>query len=200
MDAEAYLTTTRLPVFTLTICLVSVCIFSVPELRAFLIYDRAAITHGELWRLVTGNLTHLSNMQLCLDLSAFFVAGMIIEIRGYRHFPLLCLLAAALIGIVLYYMKPAMYYYAGLSGVVSAAVTYLCLYGLKEKGTWRWLCAVVLTGMTAKIGMELFFDKSLMSEIGTKQFVPVPFSHLVGSVTALLLYFGTAFVKSDRQQ
>lgn len=188
MDAEADLTAARFPVWTLALCAGAVFVFIVPELGTLLIYDRAAIAHGELWRLATGNLVHLSTTQLAYDLGAFLIAGTIIEIRGYRYFPVLCLSSAILIGIVLYGFEPAMYFYAGLSGVVTAAVTYLCLHGLTEKGTWHWLCAAILAGLTAKTGVELALGKSFLLAVSTEEFVPIPLSHFIGTVTAILLF------------
>ena len=35
--------------------------------RAWLVYDRTALVHGELWRLWTGHLVHFSNSHLLLD-------------------------------------------------------------------------------------------------------------------------------------
>jgi len=188
VDAQAHLTAARFPVWTLAICAGAALVLIVPGLGPLLIYDRAAIAHGELWRLVTGNLVHFSTTHLACDLGAFLIAGTIIEIRGYRHFPMLCLSAAMLIGIVLYRFEPAMYFYAGLSGVMTAAVTYLCLRGLTEKGTWRWLCATMLAGLAAKTGVELALGKSLLLAASTEAFVPAPLSHLVGSVTAIFLF------------
>lgn len=179
---------TRFPVWTLAICAGAALIFSTPALQAHFIYDRSAIADGELWRLVTGNLVHLSTLHFAYDLTAFLIAGTIIEIHGYRFFLTLCFFAATFIGVTLYYAEPRMFYFAGLSGVASAAVTYLCLHGLTEKGAWRRLCVVVLAGMTAKIGIELALGKSLLFETGTQGFVPVPLSHLVGAGTALLLF------------
>lgn len=193
MDSATRLTAMRPPLWTLLICAGAALVFVLPALGTLLIYDRSAIAHGELWRLVTGNLVHLSPAHLCFDLIAFFIAGAINEVRGYRRFPILCLTSAAFIGIVLYWAEPAMYYYAGLSGVAMAAVTYLCLNGLTEKGAWHWLCAAVLAGVTAKLGLELAFEKSLLLEVGAQEFFPVPLSHLVGTITALLLFVVVRF-------
>jgi len=188
VDAKAHLTAARLPVWTLAICAGAVLTFIVPELKTLLIYDRAAIAHGEIWRIVSGNLVHLSTTHLAYNLAAFLIAGTIIEIRGYRYFPTLCLSVATLIGIILFVVEPAIYFYAGLSGVVTAAVTYLCLHGLTEKGTWHWLCAAMLVGVTTKLGIELMLGKSFLLTVSTEEFVPVPLSHLIGTVTAILLF------------
>ncbi len=188
MDAEAHLTAIRFPVLALVICASAILIFNSPELQTLLIYDRAAIAHGELWRLVTGNLVHLSTTHLAYNVAAFLIAGTIIEIRGYRLFTTLCISAAMLIGIILFVVEPAMYFYAGLSGIVTATVTYLCLLGLAEKGAWPWLCAAMLAGLTAKIVVELILGKSFLLAVSTEEFMPVPLSHLIGAVTAILLF------------
>lgn len=189
MVAETRLTAARFPVWTLAISASALLVFVFPELQSFLIYDHDAISHGELWRLATGNLVHLSCTHLTYDLTAFVIAGTIIETRGYRFFPTLILTSAALIGIILLCAQPALYFFGGLSGVVTAAVTYLCLHGLLEKGAWRWACTLMLAGIAAKIGAELMHGKSfLLAAAGTEEFVPVPLSHFIGAVTAIILF------------
>ncbi len=188
MDAQAHLIAARFPYRTLAISAGALLVFILPGLGSLLIYDRAAIIHGELWRLVTGNLVHLSTSHLAYDLAAFLIVGTIIEIRGYRFFPMLCLSAATFIGIILFWVEPEMFFYAGLSGVVTAAVTYLCLQGLTEKGSWRWLCAAMLASLAFKFWVELAFGKFLLLAVSTEDFVPVPLSHLIGSVTAITLF------------
>lgn len=163
-------------------------IFLSPFLESILIYDRTAIAHGEIWRLVTGNLVHFSAAHLAYDLVALLVAGAIIETRGYRYYPALCFVAALFIGMVLYWAEPAMLYYAGLSGVATAAIVYLCLHGLTEKGAWRWVCAAALLGLGIKVGIELTFNESLLFASGSREFLPAPLSHLVGAGAALFLF------------
>lgn len=188
MDAKTRLTLAHMPVWTLAICAAALLVFFMPGLGVLLVYDRAAIAQGELWRLVTGNLVHLSVTHLAYDLAAFLIAGTIIEMRGYRHFALLCTSAAMLIGIAIHGLKPELNFYGGLSGVVTAAITYLCLQGMTEKGIWRWLCAAMLAGLAAKSWVELVPGKSLLAAVSTEAFVPVPLSHLTGAASAILLF------------
>jgi rhomboid family GlyGly-CTERM serine protease len=186
--AQALLNTSRLPVRTLAICAAALLVHFVPGLVPLLIYDRAAITDGELWRLLTGNLVHLSDVHLALDLGAFLIAGAIIEQRGYRHFTTLCVSAAALIGVAIYLFQPQLQFYGGLSGVATAAVVYLCLQGITEQGSWRWLCAAMLAGLASKLWIEMVSGKSLLMFVGSGNFVPVPLSHLTGAVAAAILF------------
>jgi rhomboid family GlyGly-CTERM serine protease len=164
------------------------CLFLSPFLESALIYDRTAIASGELWRLVTGSLVQVSDTHLACDLGALVVAGVIIESCGNKHFPVLCLAAAFFIGIVLFQAEPAMHYFAGSSGVSTAAIVYLYLHGLNEKGGWRWLCAIALFGLVIKTGIEFTFPNSFLFITDTSQFRPVPLSHVAGAGIAVLLY------------
>lgn len=188
VDSQTHLSLARLPFWTMAVSACALLVFIVPGLGTLLIYNRAAIVRGELWRLATGNLVHLSTTHLAYDLTAFLIAGTIIEQRGYRYFPILCLSAAILIGIAIFVFDPAFHFYGGLSGVVTAAVTYLCMHGVTEKGGWRWLCAALAVGLTTKFWIELALGKSLLLAVNTEAFVPAPLSHVVGAVTAILLF------------
>lgn len=191
MQAPAPAARLTIPVWTLLVAGAAVAVYTVPGLREALIYDRELIAHGEWWRLVTGNFVHHSSRHLGYDLLAFLIAGALIEIRRLPGFAVLCLAAGIAVGAVVYILEPGMRYYGGLSGIVTAAVVYLCLWGLTETGWWRWLCAGVLSLMTVKIGVELALNQSLLDTGGQHPFVPVPLSHAAGVASAVLLFVAT---------
>ena len=143
-------------------------------LREALIYDRELIAHGEWWRLVTGNLVHHSGRHLGYELLAFLVAGALIEIRRLPGFAVLCLASGIAVGAVIYLLEPGMRYYGGLSGVVTAVVVYLCLWGLTETGWWRWLCAGVLTTTTVKVWFELAMGRVISRHGGGTPYPRLP--------------------------
>ncbi|MEK6770137.1 MAG: hypothetical protein AABY62_00640, partial [Pseudomonadota bacterium] len=87
-----------------------------------------------------------------------------------------------------YLLEPGMRYYGGLSGVVTAVVVYLCLWGLTETGWWRWLCAGVLTLTTVKVWFELAMGRSFLDTGGEHPFIPAPLSHAAGIANAVLLF------------
>jgi len=186
--ASARLNAIPIPIWTLLLCGVAASVFSLPLVQTALVYNRTAIADGEFWRLITGNLVHLSTPHFLYDVTALLVAGALIEMHRYRHFAMLCLVSGALIGMTLYVAMPEIIVFGGLSGVVTAAVTYLCLHGVQQGGAWKWLCLLVLAGLVAKLGVEMAFGFSLTVGAGTQTFVPVPVSHAVGAATALLLY------------
>jgi len=184
----------RIPLATLLVCSAAGVVFAQPPLQGLLIYDCAAIDGGEIWRLVTGNLVHFSPSHFLYDVVPLFVAGAVIEMRGSRRFAILCLASAATIGATVYVGSPELSVFGGLSGVVMAAFTYLCLDGLNESGAWRRLCQVALILLVVKMSIEMTLGWSLESfaESESPSFVPVPSAHIAGAVTALILFAWTS--------
>jgi rhomboid family GlyGly-CTERM serine protease len=178
----------KVPVWTLLLCSVAAVVFVAPSLGDALIYDRDAISGGEWWRLITGNLVHLSAMHLTFDALALLVAGTIMELRGDRYVGFVYFMAGAVVGVVVYVTSPELQYYGGLSGVVTAVVVYLCLEGLRDTGGWRWLCLFGMTLVAVKIGIEFRLGKSLLAATVSQPFVPVPVSHLAGAFTAFFAF------------
>jgi len=183
----------RIPLATLLVCGAAGAVFALPLLQALLIYDRAAIDEGEIWRLITGNLVHFSPSHFLYDVVALFVAGALMEIRGYRHFAILCLVSAAMIGATVYVGSPELSVFGGLSGIVMAAFTYACLEGLEETGAWRRLCWVALIFLVIKMSIEMALGSSFesLAEGESPSFVAVPSTHVAGAVTALILFAST---------
>lgn len=188
MDASARANVGTWPIWTLLISGAAAVVFLVPVLQSALIYDRAAIASSEWWRFITGNLVHHSTTHFVYDVGAFFVAGTLIEVRRHSHFAILCLAAGVGIGAVLFIADPEIHYYGGLSGIVTAAVVYLCLCGLSEANWWRSLCAGVLVLVVVKIGLEFVLGETLVGLGKSQSFVPVPLSHATGAVIALILF------------
>lgn len=191
MDAATRLNPVRFPLWTLLVCAIAGAVYSSPPLQALLIYDRAAIGDGELWRVVTGNLVHHSASHFVYDVVPFLIAGTLMEIQQLRYSAALYLASAVLIGAALYLGKPEIIVFGGLSGVVTAAVMFLCLHGLDETGAWRWLCLAVLVCLVTKTGAEMALGSSFLFTTEPQNFVPVPESHVVGAAAALLLFLRT---------
>lgn len=191
MDAAARLSPAGFPVWTLLICAAAGAIHGAPPFQALLLYERAAVDGGELWRLVTGNLVHHSTSHFIFNVVPLVIAGALIEMQRLRHFLLLCVVSGTLVGAAVHLSRPDIVVFGGLSGIVTAAVTILCLNGLGRTGAWRWLCLAVLACLVAKIGAELTLGWSLLFGDGQSDFVAVPESHAVGAATALLLFVWT---------
>jgi len=181
----------RCPVWTLLVCAVAAAAFFFDRIADALIFDRVAIDAGQWWRLLSGNFVHLSTAHFAIDVLAFLAVGTLIEVRGERHLGLVCLVAGLATGLMLYWQLPHLRYFGGLSGIVSAAVTYLCLAGACESGPRRALFAVALGLVALKISVELALDGSLLTATLGQPFVSVPQSHLAGAGAALATFLVT---------
>jgi rhomboid family GlyGly-CTERM serine protease len=161
-----------------------------PTLPPLLVFDRAAIAHGEWWRLVTGHWVHFTAAHLLYNLVVLAVAGAIVEIRGYGNLAALVLLAAVLIGALLYLAEPGMVRYGGLSGIATAVVMSLALHGLGDRPPWRYLSLIVLAALTAKLALEFGLGRSIVPGLSGMSFRTVPLSHAAGAIAAVLAYLG----------
>lgn len=186
----------RIPLFTISILLVSVLSSIFPEITSVFIFDRSAILKGQVWRIITCHFVHFSGLHLFYNLVAFGIAGWIIENKNYRHFGRICVLMASLISVSLLILEPNMSYYGGLSGMACGSIYYCALWGTDEDRTWRTICMLVIFFVPFKIAAETYNISSVLPYWGQQAFVPVPTSHVTGIVLATLLYLVKKYKKS----
>ena len=179
----------RVPKFT--VCVVALCIISskIDALAALFVYDTDAIFRGEIWRLITSHFVHFGGMHLIYNILAFGVTGWIIEYKGYGYFKFLCLLMALSISISLIVFKPDMMYFGGLSGVACGSIMYCSLLCLREPSPWRTVSILTIIFLFTKISLEIYNNGSILPYGGPQSFVPMPISHIVGSIVAIILFF-----------
>jgi len=158
-----------------------------PGVAEYLIYNRPAILSGEIWRLITGHWVHYSSSHLAYNLVALATVSAIIELQESHRLFLLYTVSALMIGISLLVFRPDLYYFAGASGVATAAVAYCALSGLSTSGLWRGVCLTVLVLLVGKISLELLWPGSSLVGV-SGDFVIVPLSHAVGAVSGLLMF------------
>jgi rhomboid family GlyGly-CTERM serine protease len=163
------------------------------SIRTVMVYDRAAVLQGEIWRLITGNFVHFSTSHLIYDALALGVAGVLIERCRYRGFGLMCGSAALAIGCALLIGQPEIHVYGGASGIAIAALVFLALNGLNQLGPYRWLRLAILICVAAKLMAELATGHSLFLGETADSGPPLtlvlcPLSHLVGALMAGLFY------------
>jgi rhomboid family GlyGly-CTERM serine protease len=141
-------------------------------------YDRPAIAQGEVWRLVTGHLTHWSAAHLRWDVLVFVMLGTFCEReRGHRSFAGVLLAAALTVSAFLFFGCPEVVEYRGLSAIDSAL--------------WCWAAFIVAPrSLSLAILLLAVFAGKLMIELstGAALFVPLagtvyvlPLVHLVGA-------------------
>ncbi len=178
------------PFLTAVIVAAALGVHLLPTLPPLLVFDRAAIAGGEWWRLVTGHWVHFTAAHLAYNLVVIAVAGAIVERRGYGNLTTLVLLAALLVGALLYLGEPEMRGYGGLSGIATAVVMSLALHGLGDRPPWRYLSLIVLAALTAKLALEFALGRSILPGNSSTPFRTVPLSHAAGAIAAVLAYLG----------
>lgn len=176
----------RLPLCTLLVCALAAFVQAVPALAVAGIYDRVAIEQGQWWRLITGNLVHLSALHFAADTLALLVVGWLAEQRCGRPLALLYLLAAVAVGAAVYLGVPGLRYFGGLSGVVNAVLVVLTFDGARSAGPARWIWRLLLAAVATKLGAEMSSGATALAVAASPAFVPVPLSHLAGAVAGLV--------------
>jgi rhomboid family GlyGly-CTERM serine protease len=153
------------------------------DLRLWLRFDRTAVLHGEVWRLVSAHIAHLGWKHLAMNLAGLALIWMLFN-RVYSTTQWLVALVISMLGVgsgVLAFL-PAVHWYVGLSGV---------LHGLFVAGALASLAAgyraeLLLLGLlVAKLGWEQWHGALPGSESFAGGTVLVE-SHLFGAIAGLL--------------
>jgi rhomboid family GlyGly-CTERM serine protease len=176
----------RIPIVTLVVVGLSILVYLLPG-TVLLVYNRDAILGGEWWRIVTGHWVHFSRQHFLYDTAAFGIAGWMIESRGGKNFGWLCALAVFAISGSMLLCAPRLQICGGLSGLATAAVVFLAVNGLEERGAWRWICAAALLLCAAKLSLEVMTGRFVLLR-APASFAPVPCNHIAGALTAIAVY------------
>jgi rhomboid family GlyGly-CTERM serine protease len=128
------------------------------KLGETLIYQRDAITQGQLWRLFTGHLLHSNFYHLVMN-----VAGLLLLWILHGHFytakntASLFLISSLFISVALYYFSPSLHRYVGLSGVLHSLFIFGVMLEMRQKDKIAYLLFI---GIWLKIANEQFFGAS----------------------------------------
>ena len=150
-----------------------------------LLYDRAAISAGEYWRLLSGHMVHLDRAHLAWNLAAFVVLGWLAEsalgLRGLRILAVL-LFGAVAIDAWLTWGLPELSRYCGFSGPLNALLAAIIVtVGRRARGPLPWLIA---GGALAKIALEAGAGTALFA---ASLWPPVPSAHAAGFLAGFLV-------------
>ncbi|MGF1691906.1 rhombosortase [Photobacterium kagoshimensis] len=168
-------------------------IAQLPQLQPLLVWDRNLILNGEVWRILTGNLTHTNWAHLIMNAFAFIIITFIfrkhITIKPYTQ---LIATISFIIGLGIF--ATSMGWYAGFSGVLHGLFGWGAIQDIKSKTKGGWL---LLLGLVTKIGWEQIFGGSISSEalIGARVATE---AHLIGAIAGILLGFIPLFAKQQK--
>ncbi|QIR14511.1 rhombosortase [Shewanella aestuarii] len=178
--------------FTFVISIICIALFALalPNLaiihtNELLNYQYDAIEHGELWRLVTGNLLHTNGWHLAMNLAGFWVIIFLHELHYKNHTGKLILLFISLClleGIGLFLFYPSLKAYVGLSGLLHGLFTFGAIMDIKKGLLSGYF---LLLGVIAKVAFEQYFGASdgISSLINARVATE---SHLIGVVAGLI--------------
>lgn len=115
-------------------------------------YDRDAILHGQVWRLITGNFLHLSWTHLALNLAGLALVWLFFgQCFNTWQWVAIILFTALVTGLGLLALVPTVGWYVGLSGALHGYFTAGCVaeIRLKLREGW-WMLALI----TVKLAWE----------------------------------------------
>ena len=189
----------RLPCVSLLLTVAAVIIHFSYNLRVQLLYDRSALFHHELWRLITCHWVHLSTDHLFWSAATFFVLGSLCEIMAPKKHYATVGISVISIPIVIWWGMPDLMIYAGLSGLDCALYSLLMILFIRREirsrsSIWVALFSLLLGGLVAKIIYETTTGLTIFVANAHTDMTPVPLAHLVGGCVGF--FAGVFGVKS----
>ena len=142
------------PWVTAAVAVASAAIFLLPGAADTFVYDRAALSGGQLWRLWTAHLVHFNASHLGWNLAVWLAAGAWLERLAPRASRWFCAGASPVIAGTLLLFAPQLAHYGGLSGLAAGLVVLLALQQLSAPGEARWIWSGVIAFVALKIAVE----------------------------------------------
>lgn len=170
----------------LLFALPAVLIALLPGWPAALVLDRAALAHGDWWRLWTGHWVHFSPSHLAWNLAVVLVAGTwLARVRPGRLIAF-TLIAPPLISAAVLVCEPHLLSYGGLSGLATGLAALLALTELERSRRDAAFWGVFLGLIAAKSVLDGATVMPLFSRFATPGVQASTAAHLAGLGTALL--------------
>jgi rhomboid family GlyGly-CTERM serine protease len=169
------------PWATAAIAIVAVLACGVPSFADALIYDRAAVLRGQVWRLWTGHGVHFSLAHLLWNLALFGFVGSWLERVAPAATRWFYLVMPALIAGLLLVLDPSLSRYAGLSGLGAGLTVLLALRQWRLPTESRIIWTAVLGLVALKVAIEWVTGVPLLTE-GIRS---VPLAHAAGILGAV---------------
>ena len=151
--------------------------------REELRYDRVWIAHGEVWRLISGHVAHLSWSHLLLNclglLLVWFLIGSSYTLGSWA---MIIATTLATIDLAFWFLNPELYWYVGMSGLLHGLLTAGIAARLQPIDTET---VVLLVLVAAKLVWEQFSGPVPGSALTSGGPVVVD-AHLYGAIGGIL--------------
>ena len=142
----------RLPWFPIVLVLVALVAAAWPPLTQAFMYDRALVAQGEVWRLITASLVHLTWGHTVLNLGGLLLVWLLFGPNlSQRAWLTTWLISALLVGVLLFFHHPEVQRYVGLSGVLHGLFVSGALAELPRDRRWA---ITFLAVLAAKLTYE----------------------------------------------
>lgn len=144
-----------------------------------LIYQREEIVQGEVWRLLTGQLLHLSIEHYIYNIVAFLLLyNIALKLHSERIFWLSVIWCNIATGLAIFFMLPNVIWYAGASGFLHGVVLVMIIQLIKQQ---LFLGLFFLLIIITKLVYEQVFG--VIGQFNFKVIVDV---HLIGFISGVL--------------
>lgn len=119
-----------------------------------LLYDRQALSSGEVWRLVSAHLLHLTPLHLGENIAALLLINLLVGSHlTSRRWLLASLICALFVSLALYLLAPQVEWYVGLSGVLHGLLVIgVITAAMKKSGSAVYV--VALAAIATKLILE----------------------------------------------
>ncbi len=159
-----------------------------PASLSYLMWERAALSQYQYWRLLSAHLVHLSIQHLAFNLLGLYVLSELLWDRfTASEWMSLCVFSALAISSLFWLFEPQLLWYAGLSGVLHGLWAGMALLG------WMRTRRVLFFAALLALGLKLIWLN------GVKLDVPVvSIAHVYGAAAGLLWAGLRRFTESVR--
>ena len=172
------------------IALTAVAVHVIPDADQWLQYDRQALVAGAWWRFLTGHLVHWNTDHLVWDLLMFVVLGCLIERQSRRRLLWLCLGSAAAISSFVWFARPDVATYRGLSGIDTALFvnlgTVLVVEAIQHRQYGADFSGMLLAGLACKLLFESATGGTIFVDSHAAGFGVLIEAHLLGALVGTL--------------
>ncbi len=185
-----------IPWRTITFFFVTVALFFIlPNGPTSLLYDRYAISSGQVWRLLCGHFVHCDLPHLGWNIAAFALLGTLLEQQMGKNIIRVILTSCLGVSAWLWFAKSDLLLYCGLSGMLNGMLAVLLCTMWREQQ--HPLIALTAVGAMAKIAFESFSGQAIFTHLSWQS---VPGAHGAGFVSGLLYYCVTLWkAELDKQ-